>query len=170
MRIYADITEPARLVHELGRQAVKWDIEVHRTLIHKRAGLAGRARARHPFYGGGADYVVTDAAGAPVAAIERKTMDDLAKSIALAEPGKGPRIFRQLRDLKSHPLPILLLEGPASPRYARIELASLGIQLWCAREGIALITTSSSAVSIAAILLVARRQGSLSPQQKRSIN
>lgn len=169
MRIYADITEPARLVHYMGREGVRWGIDVHRTILHKRAGLGASARPRHPLYGAGADYVVTDNAGFPVAAIERKSLDDLAKTITLAEPGKGSKIFRQLRDLVHQPLPILLLEGLPSPLYARIESASIGIQFWCARQGIAVVMTTCPAMSAQAVLLVARKLAvQLEPQLSRS--
>lgn len=160
MRIYADITEPARHVHDVAREAALWGIDVHRTILHKRAGHGGGLRARHPFYGAGADYVIANDHRVPLAAIERKSMADLARSITLSDPGKGPRIFRQLRDLAANPLPILLLEGPASAAYRRIEPASVGVQFWCARQGIAVIATTCPAESARAVVLVARKLAS----------
>lgn len=160
MRVFVDYTEPGAIFQKLIEKTKDTRIRVDRTILHKRAGLGASAIERHPFYGLGADYLVTDDDLLPAVAIERKTYDDLAKSITLVDRGRqGGRIFRQLTDLQSHPTPILLLEGPHSILYRRVEAASLGIQFWCAKQGIALMTTSSPEATAHAIFLMARKLG-----------
>lgn len=132
---------------------------VTRTMLHKRTGLAGRARERHPFYGLGADSVITDAQQVPVAAIERKTLEDLARVLAVRETGADPRIFRPLRELTMHLTPILLLEGTASAYSRRVEPGMLGLQFRAAREGIAILYSSGPSATAQAILDVARKPG-----------
>ncbi|MEA3200346.1 MAG: hypothetical protein QOE90_1774 [Thermoplasmata archaeon] len=158
MRIFVDITEPGQLYHILSYRCRPEKIAVQRSILHKRPGLGGRGREKHPFYGAGADYLIADDDGTPACAIERKNLDDLAKAITLdGDPERKPRLFRQIRDLLSHPCPLLLLEGPPSPLYRRVEPAALGFQFWAVRQGISIITSSSPPASAHAIHLMARK-------------
>lgn len=159
MRIYVDTTEPGIIVQDLTRRSTPHGIRVERSILHKREGLGGSAREDHPFYGLGADYVICDTTGVPLAAVERKTLEDLAKSAALKDPraAEGTKIFRQLRDLLAHPFPVLLLEGQPSLLYRRCEPALVGLQAWCAREGIAILYSTGPLASAHAVALLARR-------------
>lgn len=160
MKIFVDTTEPGQLFHHLRFRGRASGIEVQRSILHKRDGLAGSARERHPFYGLGADYVITDSDLVPAAAIERKSLDDLAKSIALQDDRtSSARIFRQVRDIMAHPWPILLLEGQPSALYRRVEPLALVIQFWCARQGVSLMYSSSPVASAQAILGITRKLG-----------
>ena len=159
MKIHVDTTEPGVLVQDLTRRAALHGIRVQRSILHKREGLGGSAREEHPFYGLGADYVVCDEENIALAAVERKTLEDLAKSAAIRDPrvNEGTKLFRQLRDLLAHPLPVLILEGQPSLLYRRSEPALLGLQLWCAREGISIVYATTPLASAHAIVLLARR-------------
>lgn len=159
MRIYVDATEPGIVFHDVARRGAADKFHVERSLLHKREGLGGSARENHPFYGLGADFVITDASKVPVAAIERKTLDDLAKSAGIVDrrAPEGTKLFRQLRDLLSHPMPVLILEGAPTMLYRRVEPALVGLQLWCAREGISIIYTTGPLASSHAVVLLARR-------------
>lgn len=157
MQVFVDITEPGHLYHHLRLRGEDVGILVTRSILHKRTGLGGSARERHPFYGLGADYVITDAERVPVCAIERKNLEDLARSLALRENAGSGRIFRQLRELAMHPMPILLLEGSASALYQRVEPGILGLQFWAAREGISLLYASSPTATAQGILNIAKK-------------
>jgi hypothetical protein len=132
-------------------------IAVERTILHKRRGTGPALRGRHPFYRGGADYLIVDDHGAPVAAIERKSLDDLARSLGHGAKDEAPRLFRQICDLKRYPMPILLVEGGPTPVNLRMEPAILGLQFWCAREGVAVVYASSTASAARAVVLYARK-------------
>lgn len=160
MRIHVDVTEPGTLSHEIARMAEGTAISVTRTILHKRTGLGATARETHPLYGTGADYVICDPSDQPIVGIERKTLEDLAKSTSLDLEGGKPKIFRQLKDLARHPMPILMLEGLPGVLYRRLEPAAIGIQFWCARQGISVITTTSPLASARAVFLIARKLGS----------
>lgn len=162
MRIYVDVTEPGSVVQPMERLADEEEIPVVRTLLHKRPGSGGTLQREHPFYGRGADYVVADDDLVPHVAFERKTTEDLARSLSLKEDEDGgPKIFRQLRNLRSHPSPTLLLEGRPSPLYYRMEPAILGLQYWCHRQGIMWMYSTSPSSTGRAIFQVARKLGSL---------
>ncbi len=155
-----DVTEPGAIYQPLAQRAGAGGMAVRRTVLHKRDGLGGSAREHHPFYGLGADYVIADDRDVPACAIERKTLEDLARSASIQNPLEPPRIFRQLQDLTCHPLPLLLLEGSPSFHYRRVEPAILGIQFWCARRGIAIISSTTPIASASAIFLIARKLAS----------
>lgn len=157
MRIHVDVTEPGALIQTITQLAR--GIEVRRSILHKREGQGASMRENHPLYGLGADYVITDDADVPLAAIERKTLEDLARSLSLPPAGGSPRVFRQIKDLTAHPMPILLLEGQPSLLYRRLEPAILGFQFWCAREGVAIIYASTPAAAARAITQIARKIG-----------
>jgi len=159
MIIFVDSTEPGIVFQDISRRGAAAGIAVERTILHKREGLGGSAREEHPFYGLGADFIIADATRVPLAAIERKTLEDLAKSAAIHDgrAAEGTKIFRQLRDLMVHPMPVLMLEGQASILYRRMEPALLGLQLWCAREGISLIYSTGPLATSHAVVLLARR-------------
>lgn len=158
MRIFVDITEPGMLVHHLAMKGNACGIRVERTILHKRGGLGAPAREKHPFYGLGGDYLICDDELNVACAIEQKSFDDLAKAITLdGDPARRPRLFRQVTDLVAHPLPILLLEGPPSPLYRRIEPVALGFQFWAARQGVSILTSASPLGSAQAILCIARK-------------
>lgn len=169
MFIHCDVTEPGLIPQALAVRTAGSGIEVRRSILHKRAGSGALLRSRHPHYGLGADYIISDADGVRLAAIERKTMDDLARGVTL-DAERGNRLFRQLRDLRSHPCPILLIEGPPTPLYRRVEPALLGRQFWCAREGIALMHATDIDATVGALTFIARRlqreaQGQAKPSQ-----
>lgn len=157
MFIHCDITEPGLIPQALRVMAADSGIDVHRSILHKRAGSGKALRTKHPFYGLGADYLIATSDGSRVAAIERKTMDDLARDVTLGPREMQGRVFRQLRDLRNHPCPILLIEGTPTPLYLRVEPALLGLQFWCAREGIACMHTSSPHATARALLYITRR-------------
>lgn len=158
MQVYVDITEPGAVFHTIHRRGQEEGIDVERTVLHKREGKGGSMRADHPFYGMGADFVVADDKDLPLVGIERKTMEGLARSISLDEEEDGaPKIFRQLGDLMVHPTRLLMLEGRPSSLYRRVEPAILGLQFWCARQGVAIVTTTSPTASGNAVFLIARR-------------
>lgn len=160
VRIHIDVTEPGALAHEVSSMCEGTTIVVERSILHKREGLGASAREAHPLYGSGADYVICDPSGQPVAGIERKTLEDLAKSTSLDLEGGKRKIFRQLKDLTRHPMPVLMLEGLPGVLYRRLEPAAIGIQSWCARQGIAIVTTTSPMASARAVFLIARKLGS----------
>src|SRR5439155_15561861 len=96
MRVYVDVTEPGALVQKIRYQSERAGIPVERSLLHKREG-SGPALARdHPFYGYGCDVVISDDSLIAIAVIERKTLDDLARSMSVSDKHEGSRLFRQL--------------------------------------------------------------------------
>lgn len=159
MRIHIDTTEPGLVFHALEHRARQEGIALVRSMLHKRSGLGGSALERHPFYGRGADFIIADNGDIALAAIERKTLDDLAKSVVLRDDRapEGRKLFRQLRDLKAHPMPVLVVEGSPSPFYVRCEPALLGLQVWCAREGIAIAYTTGALSTAHLVIVLARR-------------
>jgi hypothetical protein len=161
VKIYIDSTEPGVLFQDLTRRASVAGISVERTILHKREGLGGSARERHPFYGLGADFVIADSYGIALAAIERKTLEDFAKSAGIKDnrAPEGAKLFRQLRELCAHPMPVLVLEGSASALYRHAEPAMLGLQIWCAREGISILYSTGPLATAHAVVLLARHLG-----------
>ncbi|MGQ0535225.1 MAG: ERCC4 domain-containing protein [Methanobacteriota archaeon] len=158
MKIFIDVTEPGLIFHTLCTRAKESDIEVRRTILHKRPGQGGSLRKDHPFYGLGADFVIAGDDGVELAGIERKTLEDLARSVSLDGKASGePRLFRQLKDLLHHPTPILIIEGRPSFLYRRLEPAILGLQFWCAREGLAIIFSTSALATATGVYLIARK-------------
>lgn len=157
VQIHVDITEPGHIFHALRLQANKLDCSVHRSLLHKRTGLGPAGARAHPFYGRGGDYVVALDERTPLAGIERKSCEDLARSVTSKTDGRGSKIFRQMQDLRIHPTPLLIIEGAPTPLFLRVEPALAGFQVWCAREGISIIYTSSPAGTVAAVLGIVRR-------------
>lgn len=159
MQIFVDSNEPGAIAQDLARRGLAAGFRVERTMLHKRVGLGGALRERHPLYGLGADFIVTDHGGEPVAAIERKTLEDLAKSATIRDPRvpEGSKLFRQLRDLLALPMPTLILEGQPSLLYRRAEPAMLGLQWWCAREGIAVVYSTGPLSTSHAVVLLASR-------------
>lgn len=155
MRIFVDATEPGVLLQKIRQKSERAGIPVERTILYKRDGFA--ASQEHPFYGFGCDYVIADDGLSAVSVIERKTLDDLARSLSIGEKQDGSRLFRQLSDLARHPMPMLFLEGQPSYMYHRFEAALLGFQFWCARNGIATMYSTSLDSTAKAIHLIARK-------------
>lgn len=158
MRIFVDVNEPGSLYHALAYRGARWRIDVQRSLLHKRRGLGAAGAADQPGYGLGADYVIADAGLNTVAAIERKSLEDLARTITLEER-RQPKVFRQLKDLMLHPCPILLIEGNPSLLYRRVEAISLGLQFWAVRSGVSILYSSGPQATVQAVLTVARKIG-----------
>lgn len=145
------------LLQKLRLQSERAGIPVERSILHKREGSGPALTREHPFYGYGCDFVIADDTLVAVAVIERKTLDDLARSMTVGQEREGSRLFRQLGDLARHPMPLLLLEGAPSYMYRRFEPALLGFQFWCARNGIAIIYTTSLDATAKAVHLMARK-------------
>lgn len=156
VRIFVDVTEPGPLFQSLRARAEPAGIPVQRTVLHKRPGQGAALRGHHPFYGMGADFLVVDDGLTPVAAIERKTLEDLTRSATVGKE-QSRQLFRKVKDLLHHPMPILLLEGTPSPLYRRAEPMILGFQFWCAREGVSLIHALTPNASAHTVFLVARK-------------
>jgi hypothetical protein len=159
MRIYVDSTEPGVLLQKLRQQAERGGIPVERTILHKRENGGPALTREHPFYGYGCDFVIADDSVVCVAAIERKTLDDLARSLSVGQDREGSRLFRQLTDLARHPMPLLILEGSPNYMYRHFEPALLGFQFWCARNGIAIMYSTSLEATAKAVHLMTRKLG-----------
>ena len=157
MRIYIDATEPGAFLLGVRKHAERAGIPVQRTLLHKREGIGASLRERHPLYGSGCDVIITDDALVPTCAMERKTLDDLARSATVGRDTEAPRFFRQMKDLARQPTPLLLLEGTPSFLYRQTEPMMVGLQFWLAREGIAIIATSSLGSSARAVAQIAKK-------------
>lgn len=157
MRIIVDVNEPGFFVRELMERASRANIAVERSMLYKRRGEGHVVRARHSAYGEGCDAIIRDHRGCVLARIERKTLESLARSAIHDREADRARLFRQLHDLKADGWPMLIVEGGASHLYGSVEDSVIGLQLWCAQEGIHLVFTTGPRATAKAIVQLARR-------------